>query len=130
LFASGPRCGILLRDGQIIRPIPLSSFAPGFTEVAWLYAAAIAFGLSFFAVYGLIPAYITKTVNDKQATAVFAGANVCLGLGTAFGNLVSGYIPELSGSLQHVYFGIAGVAAAGAFLVLMLPQEGTVAPAS
>lgn len=99
-------------------------------EVAWLYAAATAFGLSFFAVYGLIPAYITKTVSDKQATAVFAGANVCLGLGTAFGNLVSGYIPEISGSLQHVYFGIAGVAAAGAVLVLVLPQEGTVAPSS
>lgn len=99
-------------------------------EVAWLYAAAIAFGLSFFAVYGLIPAYITKTVSDKQATAVFAGANVCLGLGTALGNFVSGYIPELSGSLQHVYFGIAGVAAAGAVLVLTLPQEGKVAPAS
>ena len=30
-FASGSRCGLLLRDGQTIRPIPLSSFSPGFT---------------------------------------------------------------------------------------------------
>jgi len=32
LFASGPRCGLLLRDGQIIRPIPLSILSPGFTR--------------------------------------------------------------------------------------------------
>jgi hypothetical protein len=30
-FASGARCGILLRDGQIIRPFPLSILSPGFT---------------------------------------------------------------------------------------------------
>jgi len=29
-FASGAKCGILLRDGQDIRPIPLSSLSPGF----------------------------------------------------------------------------------------------------
>lgn len=99
-------------------------------EGALLYAAAICFGSSFFAVYGLIPAYITKTVTERQATAVFAGANVCLGLGTAFGNLAGGYIPELSGSLQQVYFGVAGVALAGAVLVMLLPKEGAADPLS
>ena len=36
-FASGSRCGILLRDGQIIRPIPLSILSPRFTRgrVVW-----------------------------------------------------------------------------------------------
>lgn len=97
-------------------------------DVSWLYAGAICFGLSFFAVYGLIPAYITKTVTEQQATAVFAGANVCLGLGTAFGNLVSGYIPELSGSLQQVYFSVAGVASVGVVLVTLLPREGHAEP--
>jgi hypothetical protein len=37
LVASGARCGILLRDGQIIRPFPLSILSPGFTRVyPWL----------------------------------------------------------------------------------------------
>ena len=29
----GIRCGLLLRDGQIIRPIPLTILSPGFTVV-------------------------------------------------------------------------------------------------
>ena len=35
-FASGSRCGILLRDGQIIRPIPLSILSPRFTPMHYL----------------------------------------------------------------------------------------------
>jgi len=34
VFASGPRCGLLLRDGQTIRPFPLSISSPGFTGPA------------------------------------------------------------------------------------------------
>ncbi len=93
------------------------------SEVSLLYAAAICFGLSFFAVYGLIPAYITKTVAEEQATTVFAVANICLGFGTACGNLIGGYIPELSGSLQQMYICVAIVAAAAALLVTVLPRE-------
>ncbi|MEM9589762.1 MAG: MFS transporter [Pseudomonadota bacterium] len=93
------------------------------SDTTLLYAAAICFGLSFFAVYGLIPAYITKTMDASETTAVFAGANICLGLGTAFGNLTSGYIPNLTGSLQHAYFGIAIIACAAAAFVGTLPKE-------
>jgi MFS family permease len=94
------------------------------SDVGVLYTAAVLFGLSFFAVYGLIPAYITKTVDEKQTTIVFAGANICLGIGTAFGNLSSGYIPVLIGSLHWVYFCIGVVAAGAAMLVFALPKEG------
>ena len=93
-------------------------------DMGVLYAAAVFFGLSFFAVYGLIPAYITKTVEEKQTTVVFAVANICLGIGTAFGNLSGGYIPLLSGSLQTVYFAIGLVAAVAALAVFTLPKEG------
>lgn len=31
-FVSGPRCGLLLRGGQIIRPFPLSFLSLGFTR--------------------------------------------------------------------------------------------------
>ncbi|WP_299956649.1 MFS transporter [uncultured Roseobacter sp.] len=92
-------------------------------DVSLLYAAAICFGSSYFAVYGLIPAYISKTVPDEQATSVFAGANICLGLGTALANLSSGYIPALSGSLQHVYICIAVITGCAALLVIALPSE-------
>jgi hypothetical protein len=32
-FASGSKCGLLLRDGQNIRPISLSILPPGFTNI-------------------------------------------------------------------------------------------------
>lgn len=92
-------------------------------SIATLQAATICFGLSFFAVYGLIPGYITKSVPSAQATSVFAGANICLGLGTAFGNLTAGTIPVLSGSLQHVYICISAVALIAAIGTLTLPDE-------
>ena len=121
-----------LADRLGIKPALASSYAvlalaaglvAAHNGVAMLYAAATCFGLSFFAVYGLIPAYITKTMEEAQTTAVFAGANICLGLGTAFGNLASGYIPNLTGSLQQVYVSIACIALAAALLVLALPSE-------
>lgn len=98
------------------------------SDVTLLYAAAICFGLSFFAVYGLIPAYITKTIAEDQTTAVFAGANICLGIGTAIGNLGSGFLPDLTGSLQQVYFCVAIVAGAAALFVFALPREGDARP--
>lgn len=89
-----------------------------------LYVAALCFSLSFFAIYGLISAYISKSVAEDQVTRVFAGANICLGLGTAFGNLNAGYIiPGLTGSLVQVYFCIAIIAGLSAAAVALLPKE-------
>lgn len=88
-----------------------------------LYAAAILFGSSFFAVYGLIPAYITKTVVAGRTTAVFAVSNICLGVGTALGNVVGGHVPALFGSLQPVYAGIGAIALIAALAATRLPDE-------
>ncbi|MEM9797125.1 MAG: MFS transporter [Pseudomonadota bacterium] len=90
---------------------------------SFLYGATILFGLSFFAVYGLAPAYITKTMPAGRTTAVFAGANICLGVGTALGNLGGGYTPALTGSLQTVYFCVALIAVVAASAVALLPRE-------
>jgi MFS family permease len=88
-----------------------------------LNVAAICFGLSFFAVYGLIPAYISKTAAADEATTIFADANICLGLGTAAGNVAGGYISEFTGSLQNVYYGVALVAVLAALAVTVLSSE-------
>ncbi|MCV6574211.1 MAG: MFS transporter [Cohaesibacter sp.] len=88
-----------------------------------LYMAAVCFGLAFFAVYGLIPAYISKTVSAKSAIPVFAVANICLGIGTALGNLGAGYSPVLAGSFQQLYFGIMIITCLAAILTLTLPDE-------
>jgi MFS family permease len=88
-----------------------------------IQSATALFGLSFFAVYGLIPAYISKTVSAGQATKVFAGANICLGLGTAFGNVTGGYIPHYTGSLQTVFIFVGIIAALGFFGSMSLQGE-------
>lgn len=88
-----------------------------------LLLAAICFGLAFYAVYGLIPAYISKTTTPDAATGIFAIANIFLGIGTTLGNVTGGFIQTSFGSFQGIYFSVAGVAALGAFLTLALPDE-------
>lgn len=88
-----------------------------------LRVAAVAFGLSFYAIYGLIPAYITKTASPESSTAIFAVANVFLGVGTSFGNAGSGYFQSWLASFQGIYAGVAVIAAVGIILSLILPDE-------
>ncbi|KAA9000541.1 YbfB/YjiJ family MFS transporter [Affinibrenneria salicis] len=88
-----------------------------------LRIAAVAFGLSFYAIYGLIPAYITKTSSPETSTAIFAVANVFLGIGTSFGNIGSGYFQSWLGSFQGIYTGVAVIAVVGIILSLILPDE-------
>ncbi|WP_304168394.1 nitrate/nitrite transporter [Lonsdalea britannica] len=88
-----------------------------------LRVAAIAFGLSFYAIFGLIPAYITKAASPEASTAIFAVANVFLGIGTSFGNAGSGFFQSWMGSFQGIYAGVAAIAAVAMILTLLLPDE-------
>lgn len=88
-----------------------------------LRMAAVAFGLAFYAVYGLIPAYISKSATPDAATGIFAIANVFLGIGTTFGNIGGGYLQTGLGSFQGIYLGVASIAALGIVLTLFLPDE-------
>lgn len=88
-----------------------------------LRVAAVAFGLSFYAIFGLIPAYITKAASPEASTAIFAVANVFLGIGTSFGNAGSGFFQSWMGSFQGIYAGVAAIAAVAMILTLLLPDE-------
>ena len=96
------------------------------SEVWQLRAAALCFGLSFYAIYGLIPAYISKTLDPRAATAVFAVANVFLGLGTTLGNVIGGNLPDWSGSLKAVYIGASVLACVAMILTTLLRDERSV----
>jgi MFS family permease len=93
------------------------------SELWQLRAAALCFGWSFYAIYGLIPAYISKTTEPHGATKVFAIANVFLGLGTTLGNVVGGRIPGWYGSLQGVFVLATALACTGILVTLMLQDE-------
>jgi len=132
-LASGLAFG-LLADKAGVRKVLAISYSILFTASAlvliegtyWaLRAAAVAFGLSFYAVYGLIPAYITKTSPPHSSTTIFAVANVFLGVGTSVGNIGSGYLQSLLGSFQGIYTGVGIIAVSGSILSFLLPDERT-----
>lgn len=92
-------------------------------EIWQLQAAAICFGVSFYAIYGLIPAYISKTVEPRAVTAVFAVANVFLGLGTTLGNVLAGYFPRWFGSFRDAFIVEATLAGVAIVLTMSLRDE-------
>ncbi len=83
------------------------------------------FGLSYYAIFGLVPTYIGNTVPKEQATSVFSIANVMVGIGGAAGNLLGGWSQAITGGLGAVYLGCAIGAALLFAVVLLLPPERT-----
>lgn len=87
------------------------------------FAAAVLFGLSFYPIYGLVPAYVSAVSTGAQATIVFGMANVFQGAGGVVGNVVGG---SVAGDLDWLpnYFLILG---AGAFVLalatVVLPSD-------
>lgn len=72
--------------------------------VILVYVSATAFGLFFYAIFGLFPAYISHLFNKGDAALVFAFGNAALGMGGIAGNLVGGYTREFLGSFNYVVY--------------------------
>ncbi|UVC15372.1 hypothetical protein [Mesorhizobium onobrychidis] len=77
-----------------------------------LQLAAICFGLAFYAVYGLIPAYVIKPATLENATTIFAIANVFffLRFRATFGNFKGDYLQNRVWAFQGIYFAAASIA--------------------
>lgn len=88
-----------------------------------MMSAAVAFGLAFYAVFGLVPSYISKTADPAEATSIFGIANVMLGLGTTVGNFLGGYSQTQLGSFVWVYIAVVAVALTGIAVSWVLPSE-------
>lgn len=100
-----------------------------------ILAAAALFGLSFFAIYGLIPAYISKTAPADVSATIFGVATTALGVGAMVGNFIGGWSKSASGTFFWLYVGIAAVFALMTLPTLLLASERTsgaedLAPAS
>lgn len=92
-----------------------------------LVGGLIAFG--FFPIYGLIPAYISKT--RRAGTALFGFMNMVLGLASMIGNVLAGYLGEAEGSFRGVYLCVLLLSLTGILTSLGLndPDAGTKAGA-
>ena len=81
-----------------------------------LMIAAVAFGFSFFPIFGLLHAYVGKTSEPTFAAMVCGICEAAFGVGGAVGNVLGGLCKSLFGSFQPVY----GFAAAASVIVVGL----------
>ncbi|MEJ2157688.1 MAG: MFS transporter [Desulfobacteraceae bacterium] len=93
-----------------------------------LVFAGIAFGMAFYAIYGLVPAYIAKTTTPAQSTVVFGIGNVAQGLGSMLGNFIGGWSKTVFGTFIWIYVSIALIAMFTIAMSWILPNEKTVHP--
>ena len=86
-------------------------------------AMAILFGASQAAVYGLGPAYLSKTLSTDSATTAFSIATMVLTAGAMFGNFLGGWGEGKSGSFTGFYISLGILFAIGAVLSSGLKSE-------
>lgn len=91
-----------------------------------LMIAAVSFGLAFYAIFGLVPAYIAKTSTPAQSTVIFGIGNVTLGLGSMLGNFIGGWSKTFFGSFYWTYVAILAVAILSVVITWLLPNERSV----
>jgi len=90
---------------------------------AVLIGAGIAYGLAYYPIYGLIPAYITKIYSTERSVFVFGIANIFLGLGGTLGNFLGGAAKTELGTFEYNYAISAVLCLALCILVLCLCRE-------
>jgi predicted MFS family arabinose efflux permease len=117
------RLGMFLTYGILAASCLLLLAARGGDNLTALYGATVAFGVSFYAVFGLVPAYIGHFFGSGSAALVFAFGNIALGLGGIIGNAFGGWMKQSSGSFAPIYVVMLAAAVASAGLTAVLPSE-------
>ena len=94
------------------------------SQSGWMpFAAAVLFGLSFYPIYGLVPAYVGRISTVSQATLIFGLANVFQGGGGVVGNLVGGSVATHTAWLPNYYLLLGAGAFVLAAATLLLPSD-------
>jgi predicted MFS family arabinose efflux permease len=129
----------LLSDRIGIRPVMILTYA--LTIVAagvlylsagpvWLLIAGAAFGLAFYALFGITPAYIAKVFPPDQAGLLFGVANVSMGAGCMIGNFMGGWSKTATGTFIWVYVSVGALAMILIPISCLLPLEHADEPAA
>jgi MFS family permease len=88
-----------------------------------ILAMAVLFGVSQAAVYGLGPAYISKTLPTDSATAAFSSATMVLTFGAMVGNFIGGWSGGEFGSFIGFYISLGILFVVGSVLSFGLKSE-------
>ncbi|MET8573622.1 MFS transporter [Streptomyces sp. NPDC005012] len=87
--------------------------------------SGVLFALAFYPIYGLVPAYVSKSASGAAATVIFGVTNVTQGVGGIVGNYTAGFLKNVTGDFMWYYVVVAVVAVVLGFLTLQLPREGS-----
>lgn len=93
------------------------------TSPAIVFAGAGLFGIAFNSIFGLVPAYVSKTTQGTGATRLFGVLNLSVGLGNMSGNIVGGNMRETLATFNPMYVGIAGIVLVLILLTFLLPSD-------
>jgi MFS family permease len=91
----------------------------GNVSFASLVIMSVAFGIAFYAIFGLVPAYIAQNFRGPAASIVFAAGNSALGAGGIIGNSLGGVLRQTTGSFDSIYILIL---VAAIILTLLCPM--------
>lgn len=90
-----------------------------------LFFMSGAFGLAFYSIFGLVPAYISQQYEGPATSIVFAMGNVALGTGALLGNYTGGWAKDATGTFDWTYLIVLTATGLSAVLCLFLkPRQG------
>ncbi|MFR9798220.1 MFS transporter [Streptomyces sp. MS06] len=118
----GVRTSLVLCYGMFFVSAALLVLAP----VGYLpLVSGVLFALAFYPIYGLVPAYVSKSASGAAATVIFGVTNVTQGLGGIAGNYTAGLLKSWTGDFMWYYVVIAATTVVLGTLTLQLPREGS-----
>ncbi|SFG80559.1 hypothetical protein SAMN05216175_11449 [Neptunomonas qingdaonensis] len=69
--------------------------------------AGFGYGLMYFPMWGIVAGWVNQHYSSTATMQINGIGMVTFGLGGALGNLMAGFIQDISGSLERVYWVIA-----------------------
>ena len=95
----------------------------GLAQGYWIWLIAICFGMAFYPIFGLVPAFIARNFSGARASRIFGLGNVGLGIGAALGNVVGGALKTATGSFVGSYTLFLAAALVGCVLCFYLIDD-------
>ena len=112
----------------LIVAMPAPIVVPGIPVV--VYSALFMVGMSFFALFGLIAAYIARIFPPEIAAVISGRTFVAVGFGSMIGNFAAGQIIEATQAFTHVYIGATVIVAGLVVASLCMTADRQVASVS
>jgi len=88
-----------------------------------LFMLSTFFGLAFYAIFGLMPAFMSQQYSGPATSVVFALGNIALGLGALSGNYIGGWVKNSTGTFYWTYLIVLVATALAACLCLFLKEQ-------